>query len=154
MMVNACFHFRTLDEVRSIASFVANSFPKPEATAYGLSELLINAVEHGNLGIGYEKKTELLLSNTWQEEVESRLMLQENKKKYGTLTFEYLEKSINICIKDQGKGFDSRPFMELSPERCVETHGRGIALAKMISFDTLEYIGCGNEVKCSVTLPG
>ena len=36
--------------------------------------------------------------------------------------------------------------MEMSPERAFDTHGRGIAMSRLLSFDALDYRGCGNEV--------
>ncbi|HLD95062.1 MAG TPA: response regulator, partial [Alphaproteobacteria bacterium] len=51
-----------------------------------------------------------------------------------------------IRIKDQGNGFDWKKYLELSPERATDPHGRGIAMAKTLSFSRLEYQGCGNEV--------
>jgi len=33
---------------------------------------LINAVEHGNLQIGYELKTQLVAEGRWREEIERR----------------------------------------------------------------------------------
>ena len=50
------FSFRTLDEARHLAALLAKSCPEPEHKTRGLSELLVNAVEHGNLGITYQEK--------------------------------------------------------------------------------------------------
>ncbi|WP_255573591.1 hypothetical protein [Deefgea tanakiae] len=36
--------------------------------------------------------------------------------------------------------------MEFSPDRAFDPHGRGISMARMMSFDSLEYQGNGNEV--------
>jgi len=45
--------------------------------------------------------------------------------------------------------------MQFSPERVLDNHGRGIALANSLSFCQLEYKGVGNEVsaRISTTLP-
>jgi len=40
----------------------------------------------------------------------------------------------------------SASYLEFSPERAFDTHGRGIALARNLSFTRLEYQGSGNEV--------
>ena len=34
----------------------------------------------------------------------------------------------------------------MSPERAFDTHGRGIAMARMLSFDEIEYQSSGNQV--------
>lgn len=152
MMSQARFRVRTLDEARTIAFFIATAFPDPDAAIYGLTELLINAIEHGNLGITYDEKTALIIEDSWQEEVTRRLSLEENKNKYVSVLFELADEKIKLSIKDEGAGFDFKPFLEMTPERCLALHGRGIAMSKMLSFDTQEYIGCGNEVVCTVSL--
>ena len=50
-LTEASFTIRTLEEARTLASFVALLGAQPETLAMGLSELLVNGVEHGNLGI-------------------------------------------------------------------------------------------------------
>ena len=48
------FEVSTLDDIRYLATFLANFYPQSERVVHGLSELLLNAVEHGNLAISYE----------------------------------------------------------------------------------------------------
>lgn len=74
------------------------------------------------------------------------------RKKMVIVTFERKETQIILNILVQGNGFDFQKFLDISPERSTHIHGRGTALAKMLSFDTLEYIGNGNQVQVSVTL--
>ena len=54
---------------------------------------------------------------------------------------------LHYRIEDQGEGFDWRKYLEISPERAFHTHGRGIAMSRMLCFDSLEYVGKGNEVR-------
>ena len=42
--------------VRDLATLLSNICPDPQRVVVGMSELLINAVEHGNLGITYDEK--------------------------------------------------------------------------------------------------
>ena len=78
-MRQARFHFRTLEEAANLAYKIAACFPEPQKAAFGLNELMHNAVEHGNLGIGYDEKANLLRSGSWREEVERRLNFPENQ---------------------------------------------------------------------------
>lgn len=149
LMESSHFHFRTLDDARNLAYFIANCLPNSEAAVYGLSELLINAVEHGNLGITYPEKTKLIVDGEWHDEVQRRLNLPENKNKLGYLDFEAKGGVAVVNIQDQGAGFDWSKYVEISAERATDPHGRGIALSKQFSFATMEYIGKGNEVKCT-----
>ena len=142
---------KTLAEAQELAIFLANFFPVPENAVYGISELLVNAVEHGNLGIGYGRKSELVMKRTWRQEVEKLQILPENESKKISVKYNRYNSEIKLHIKDEGPGFDWESYLEITPERALDNHGRGIALSKMISFDNIEYIGNGNEVICTVT---
>jgi DNA-binding response OmpR family regulator len=154
LLEQARFRFRTLEESRNLAFLIANCFPEPEAAVYGLNEMLINAVEHGNLGIAYSDKTELIMDGRLQEEIDRRLDLPENREKWAYLSFEASDGFLRVRIKDQGPGFDWRPYLEISPERATHPHGRGIATSRLMSFTSVEYLGCGNEVLCALDISG
>lgn len=152
MMEQSRFRFRTQEEAQTLAYIIASCMPSPELTVYGVHELLINAIEHGNYGITYEEKTKLLLSGSWQEEMNRRAALPENINKFAHLSFQLEGDIITLHIKDEGAGFDWRKYMEVSPERVTNPNGRGIAIAKKMSFHSLEYLGNGNEVLCKIKL--
>jgi CheY-like chemotaxis protein len=152
MLEKGVFKLRTLDEANMLATHLAKSCPEPEKRILGLSELFINAIEHGNLGITYDEKSKLNTDNNWREEVERRLALPENKMKYVEVIFERFDESIKIKITDQGKGFNWREYLDFSPERVFDNHGRGIASSKMISLDELTYNEIGNEVTAKIHL--
>ena len=153
LMTHGCFRFRSLEEGKSVATLVASGCPDPAKTVIGLSELCINAVEHGNLGITYEEKSLLNGHEEWLAEVERRMALPENAAKTATLEFERTDKSVLFRIKDQGAGFDWARYVKVTPERACDTHGRGIVIAATLSFDHLEYRGPGNEACATVLLP-
>ncbi len=142
------FSFRTLDDVRSISGFLAGLFTKPDAARLGIAELMLNAVEHGNLGITYTEKTEMIRQNVWQSEIERRLALPEHARSVGWITFERTADELVLTIEDQGAGFDWRPYVSLDPARARDSHGRGIAMAAMVSFDDVTYLAPGNRVIC------
>ncbi len=140
------FQIRTLEEARALTVVLAKAFENPERVVLGLGELLINAVEHGNLGITYEEKTHFQDINQLDEEMARRLSLPENMDKYVEVRFSRLSDEIQVKIQDQGLGFNWRNFLHIDPSRVSDTHGRGIAMAKALSFDRLEYNEKGNEV--------
>jgi CheY-like chemotaxis protein/anti-sigma regulatory factor (Ser/Thr protein kinase) len=146
LMSRAEFHYRCLDEGRELARLLANACPSPRKVVVGLGELLVNAVEHGNLGIGYREKGRLLELGELDKEVARRLDLPE----YGDLRvdvgYERTDGEICIRIRDQGAGFDWRNYASVDPSRVFDAHGRGIAVARIMSFDRVEYFGAGNEV--------
>ena len=146
LMVKGLYAFRTLQEAKSLATLVAHCCPDPERIVFGLSELLTNAVEHGNLGITYHDKSRLMEGEEWEVEVSRRLGLPENRRKNVTLEIERRDEEIEYRIRDRGDGFDWREYLEFKPERAFDTHGRGIAMARQISFDHVQFNDKGNEV--------
>ncbi len=147
MMQEAYFEFRTIDEANDLAKVLANACAYPNRAVTGISELLINAVEHGNLEICYEDKSRLVAKDDWKDEVKKRLQLPEYKDKKVLVWFQRQNLTNTILIEDEGSGFEWRSYLELDPQRAFDSHGRGIAMAKMISVDEINYQGCGNKVE-------
>ncbi|MCF6251795.1 MAG: response regulator [Methylococcaceae bacterium] len=152
MLTSARFEFKTLDEARSIASLVSNACPEPAGIVMGLTELMINAVEHGNLGITYAEKSILNEQGTWVDEVNTRLQLAKNINKAVSINFLRNADYIEITVIDQGEGFDWKDYMDFDPDRVMDNHGRGIAVANKLSFSAVEYKGKGNEVCATLNL--
>jgi CheY-like chemotaxis protein len=152
MMTRGAFRFRTLVECHELTNLLAKACPDPGRIVTGLSELLVNALEHGNLGITYQEKGPLLEKNGWRAEVARRLALPENREKFVEVAFERLEDRIRFEIQDQGPGFDWKAYVAPSAARLFDNHGRGIFMAKLDSFDHLEYLGSGNHVVAEVAL--
>lgn len=137
---------RSLGEVDEVAIFLASLYPDPQAALLGLHELMLNAVEHGNLAISYAEKTELLRAGAWQAEIARRLSLPENAAKAASVRLERGPSALVLTIEDCGAGFDCARFLQFDPARASDPHGRGIALSRMASFDDVTYIGPGNKV--------
>lgn len=149
---SSLFHFRTIQEASNLAYYVANCLPHPSKAIFGLHELLVNAVEHGNLGIGYEEKTALIMKGELNEEIKRRASQTDYTNKFAQLHLEVEDGAAAIRIKDEGHGFDWRRYLHISPDRACDPHGRSIALARKHSFADLEYVGDGNEVVCTFDL--
>ena len=144
------FSYRTLSEARVLTMLLAAACPEPNKVASGISELLINAIEHGNLAITYNEKSQLVKNQSWEEEIELRLTQNSYKDRFVSVGFERSKDHINIFIQDQGDGFEWQQYLEFCPERSLDAHGRGIAMARMMSFDSLEYNSKGNEVLITI----
>ncbi len=144
------FDFRSLDEAHALARFLASFCPQPDISMLGILELLTNAIEHGNLGISYDEKTELLESDQWKEEIARRIDSPEHRDKRAIVRMSILEDRLRFYIKDEGKGFDWQKYVNATVEGSEERHGRGIALTQLMGCDELEYLGRGNEVICTV----
>lgn len=150
LLSNAEFSLRSVDEASALAAFLALSCPRPEAAVIGISELLVNAVEHGNLGISYAEKAMLKQTDRWLEEVQRRLDLPENRHKHVRVTLTRTDSAVCIRVEDEGSGFDWAPYLDFDPQRACDPNGRGIALARAASFDSLCYEGCGNTVVATI----
>ena len=143
---------KTLDEAKSLSGFLANLFPNPDRVITGISELIINAIEHGNLGISYKEKSALITDDLWYQEIKRRQSAPQWADKVATVVFERREDTYYLQISDQGEGFEWKQFLEVEPSRATHNHGRGIAMANKLSFDKLVYNDKGNQVTCSVTV--
>ena len=148
----AIFAIRTPEEARNLASLAANAAPDPARVVLGLCELMLNAVEHGNLAIGYAEKTALIERGELHEEIERRLVAPQFAARKVQLEICRGVDGVRFAIRDEGAGFDWSRYLELAPERAFDTHGRGIAMSRMLSFDRVEYQGAGNEVVAWVAL--
>jgi CheY-like chemotaxis protein len=149
LMERGTFRFRTLEDARALAAALAGLCAEPDLAGMGLMELLINAVEHGNLGIGFHEKSELLSAGRWEEEVAARLRRPENLDKTGEVECRRDGACLVFTIRDRGPGFGWERFLTLDESRAFHPNGRGIALARNIAFRSLEYQGCGNRVVVS-----
>lgn len=141
----ASFEFRSLKDAESLAAFLSHLFPEPERVVTGLAELMINAVEHGNLEIGYEEKARLLAEGVWREEIEKRLDAMPYRSRRATAAVTRKDNGIYVVVSDQGKGFQWQNYLRLEPERAGAAHGRGIAHAHLLCFDKLTYNKEGNK---------
>jgi len=144
------FSFRTLDEANELAQLLAEFCPNPQGVVFGLTELMINAVEHGNLGISYREKTMLLMENDWRPEVERRLLLPQFRDRLARVRFERQGGRLRFTISDDGNGFEWQRYLDFDPSRVFDPNGRGIAMAHRTSFSSIEYLGNGNTVVATV----
>jgi len=144
------FRFATLEEAQDLAALLAVLSPAPDATVTGLYELMLNAIEHGNLEIGYKEKMRLLYEDTWEQEVERRLSMSEYAGRKAVVRVERSPAGLSYTITDQGSGFDWKTFLGFDADRAFDPNGRGIALAQQVSFDKIEYQGCGNIVVATI----
>lgn len=144
------FTIRSIEEAGQLASFLAQACPNADTTVLGISELLINAVEHGNLGLSYAEKSQLKREERWQGEIDRRSALPAYCDKRVKVSFERSADCITLRIVDEGKGFAWQNYLELSPERVCDPNGRGIALARLMSFANIAYEGCGNVAVATI----
>lgn len=149
---DAEYVFTTLEQAHQLSLMLAAECPEPPLAAMGMIELLINAIEHGNLGISYAEKTRLKQADLWEFEVERRLQLPEYRDKKATVQFTRNTEELVFTVTDEGAGFDASQYLEFDPERAFDPNGRGIAMAGKLAFSRIEYRGCGNQVVAAIRI--
>ncbi|MBE0493810.1 MAG: response regulator, partial [Thiomicrospira sp.] len=123
------FEYQTLKEARGLSSLLASLCAEPDEAVVGLFELMVNAVEHGNLAITYDEKTQLIEAGHLKEEIQQRLTDSAYRDKFVTLSLAVHPEEIEVRIRDMGKGFDFEQYLNFSMERMLDNHGRGIMMA-------------------------
>jgi len=111
-------------------------------------EILINAIEHGNLGIGFEEKSKALMEGNYLEFVSSRQADPAYSQKKVKIDYVLTDSYVAYRITDEGKGFDHKKALNKTMDEVnssFEQHGRGIVMTKSV-FDTVEYNQKGNQV--------
>ena len=115
---------------------------------FGLREMLINSIEHGNLDISYDEKTEATLRDDYLDFVTNRM--EDERYKHRQVQLDYFLSSRVIAFKllDEGRGFDhakirKRSATDVNTE--LLAHGRGIFITEN-AFNVIRYSKIGNEV--------
>jgi hypothetical protein len=146
------YYFRTLEEIEQFVDMAAPLLPYEAKVRMGLRELMINAVEHGNLEIHYEEKTRLLQQGKWRQKIDRRLSLPHYEHRRAVISFSRQKHQLFAEITDAGQGFQWQPYLETSAERLLHPHGRGIALAHQYCFAGVSFSPEGNTVKAMIPL--
>ncbi len=113
-----------------------------------LREMMINAIEHGNLNISFAEKTEALMNNSYFDLIGERQKDASCRRKKVMIEYSLDLHKFMCRISDEGPGFDHARAFKRSIERANAEpipNGRGILLARDI-FDDVIYNGNGNQV--------
>ncbi|MFW5850814.1 MAG: response regulator [Bacteroidota bacterium] len=112
----------------------------------GISELLLNAIEHGNYNITNTDKKKALLNNTLVELYNERKQIADSLKKKIHITFTQNTEYCEWVVKDDGDGFDWKNLPHpTSQQLSTELQGRGVFISKL-QFDDVQFLGSGNVV--------
>lgn len=114
----------------------------------GLREVMINAIEHGNLAITFDEKSKATASGTLHELIQQRLSnpLYANRKLH--LKVDADESRVEFTVRDEGSGFNHQAMVQRAggPVDNHSYHGRGLGFA-LASFDEVLFNETGNEVR-------
>lgn len=146
------FAVKTHAEAKLLAAWLARTAVYPEQAAVGLMELLANAIEHGNLEIGLDRKREWLQRNCWEAELAARMAQTEYRNRAVEVRVENVPPVSRVIIRDEGNGFDWVRYVRQHGlyAGLNEANGRGIGKA-IAMLDEVRYIGSGNEAHCAIS---
>jgi DNA-binding response OmpR family regulator len=147
----------SLSQVNHAVQMIVNRcraiFPLEDiyALRFGLYEMLVNSIEHGNLGISYEEKTRALETNRLNALIAERAEDPARACRRVRIRCELRSEEMECVIADEGNGFDHSVYSratdpaQLFEELGTSLHGRGIMLT-CLQFDKVEFNDTGNEV--------
>ncbi len=112
-----------------------------------IREIIINAIEHGNLAITFDEKTREMDNDNYFNYLNERQKDPRFSGRMVKVDYSVDSEKIVYTIADEGHGFDYRQYLSDDTEanESMLMHGRGITLAKSI-FDEIIYNETGNAV--------
>ncbi|MGC9323698.1 MAG: response regulator [Desulfomonilia bacterium] len=118
-----------------------------EMLKMALNEIVLNAIEHGNLNILKEEKADAVRRGVYSELIETRKKEPLYRERVVTLrvVIDTASSVIMFYVTDQGTGFDYRNMVETPPGGTIGI-GLGIEIARNF-FTEVSYSGRGNRVK-------
>lgn len=119
----------------SLDQFISEHFPQDVMASTNsmliFNELVINALEHGALGISRDEKQKAMHSGSYDE-----FISQKEQERNGTIQIEvdlYKNSVARFTIRDSGKGFDYSKYTNSLPS-ADKFHGRGVMMSRQGSL--------------------
>jgi anti-sigma regulatory factor (Ser/Thr protein kinase) len=144
---------RTREEAEAVVDVVAALLPDPGLGRLGLMELLLNAIEHGNLEIGSAMKTRLLRDHRFEDELAARLASEPYRSRRVYVRVVRADANLEIEIRDEGPGFAWQSALAADLLMSDAPNGRGIALVRQTCFPSLRYRDPGNVAIVTLVCP-
>jgi len=144
-------YLRTADDIshRLVRNVVKYFNPKEiNLLRIGVREMIINAIEHGNLNISFDEKSTETMSGNYMEFIAARQQEPEHREKKVHIEFSLTPERAMYKITDMGEGFDHAEVIKKIKDKAnseMLAHGRGITMA-MNLFDEVMYNQKGNQV--------
>jgi PAS domain-containing protein len=113
-----------------------------------LREMIINAIEHGNLNISFEEKTLAIEGDDYFIFLAERQQDPRYRSRRVHIEYSIDPQKVLYQITDEGDGFDHETILAsvaASVNKEMLGHGRGITMAKNC-FDEINYNNKGNRV--------
>ncbi|WP_295163371.1 ATP-binding protein [uncultured Brachyspira sp.] len=134
--------------IENILLEIRNYIPNDEKDLFSaaLYEVIMNAIEHGNLNILYETKKEWLKKNIYHLKLNELLKTEKAKNTHVELYLNIEDGNITIIVKDQGIGFKPKQQTKIiNEDGFARESGRGIMMIKSY-FDEVKFNRKGNII--------
>jgi anti-sigma regulatory factor (Ser/Thr protein kinase) len=117
-----------------------------EKVRVGLSEMITNAIEHGNLNISSAEKHDATEAGVFKELVKTRMEDERYKNRVVRCRVGVFTDRADFIITDEGNGFDITTLPNPNDgESLLNLHGRGVYITQTY-FDKVSYNEKGNTV--------
>jgi len=100
-----------------------------------LSEIITNAMEHGNLNISGPEKQQYIISGTYEEEFNKKAQTANSKSRFVSVSKIIRENTLIIAVEDCGDGFQDNSQFSMDDLQENKYYGRGLYLVKNIFHD-------------------
>lgn len=142
------FEISNLKEAKVIVSKLCKLSNSNQVNiAISLLKLIENCIEHNILGIGYQRKLNLLEQRKFEKELNSLMKEKQNDMKVNISWQEISDNKIEIIIGSEGKDFIWENYLSYSVDRLCDINGRGISFANK-NLDNLKYVMNGSVFEC------
>lgn len=144
-------HILQIDDVTTWLTHVLSRYLNAQEVLQvkmALQEMILNGVEHGNLGISFQKKRVLMERGNYREFLLKRQKTAPYRDRILYVEYSLQEGLLRYTVRDEGEGFDLESTLEAIDREMEEnllSNGRGIRLTRTI-FDKVEYNEKGNQV--------
>ncbi len=110
-------------------------------------EIILNSLEHGQLGIDKEKRQKTKDENDYENYLD--ILCNRNKEPI-IVTYEKLEDSYRITVIDGGDGFEYKKYLKTNLSDSLKDSQKGIAIANSTKGIELKYKDQGNIVEINI----
>lgn len=134
--------------IENVSAEIKKYIPNNEKDLFAaaLYEVVMNAIEHGNLSVLYETKKKWLKKNIYHKKLEELLKTEKAKNTHVELTLQIDDENITISVKDQGEGFKPKQeAKKINSDGFARENGRGIVMIKSY-FDDVKFNKKGNVI--------
>ena len=140
--------------IENLSAEVKKYIPNNEMDLFAaaLYEVIMNAIEHGNLNILYETKKNWLKKNIYHKKLKELLKTEKAKTTHVEITLQIEDDNIIIAVKDQGLGFKPKQeAKKINNDGFARESGRGIMMIKSY-FDEVKFNKKGNVITLIKTI--